>query len=90
MSLLVRSALMTVSRRGLSVTAARRAADLGMPDPVEHATGLEKYELLAKQAGNDDPFFLKAIKRGKVRICHVDSTLLTLYHPRAQRRSPTS
>ncbi len=25
----------------------------GMNDPIEHATGLEKYELLAKQAGND-------------------------------------
>jgi len=24
-----------------------------MNDPIEHATGIEKYELLAKQAGND-------------------------------------
>ena len=30
--------------------------------------GLEKYELLAKQAGNEDPFFLKAVKRGKVGL----------------------
>ena len=30
------------------------------------STGLEKYELLAKQAGNEDPFFLKAVKRAKV------------------------
>ena len=53
-----------------------------MPDGVEHATGilltymqplfthfllgLEKYELLAKQAGNEDPFFLKAVQRGEV------------------------
>merc|ERR1712083_194978 len=42
-----------------------RSADQMMPDGVEHATGLEKYELLAKQAGNLDPFFLKAIARGK-------------------------
>nr|ALS04667.1 mitochondrial cytochrome c oxidase subunit 5B precursor [Pseudodiaptomus poplesia] len=35
-----------------------------MPDPVDHATGLEKYELLAKQAGNEDPFFLKSFARG--------------------------
>jgi len=42
-----------------------RNADQMMPDGVEHATGLEKYELLAKQAGNLDPFFLKAIARGK-------------------------
>ena len=26
--------------------------------------GVEKYELLAKQAGNDDPFFLKSYSRG--------------------------
>ena len=30
--------------------------------------GLEKYELLAKLAGNEDPFFLRAVTRGKVRI----------------------
>lgn len=35
-----------------------------MNDPIEHATGLEKKELLAKLAGNDDPFHMKAIKRG--------------------------
>ena len=29
--------------------------------------GLEKYELLAKLAGNEDPFFLRAVTRGKVR-----------------------
>merc|ERR1712228_818516 len=28
-------------------------------------TGLEKYELLAKLAGNEDPFFLRAVTRGK-------------------------
>ena len=31
----------------------RLCAPSGMNDPLEHATGLEKYELLAKQAGND-------------------------------------
>lgn len=35
-----------------------------MNDPIEHATGLEKKELLAKLAGNDDPYHMKAIKRG--------------------------
>lgn len=35
-----------------------------MGDPLEHATGLEKRELLAKAAGNDDPFGTKVIKRG--------------------------
>jgi cytochrome c oxidase subunit 5b len=31
---------------------------------TDHATGLEKYELLAKEAGTDDPFLLKAVARG--------------------------
>lgn len=35
-----------------------------MGDPLEHATGLEKRELLAKLAGNDNPFDLRVIKRG--------------------------
>lgn len=35
-----------------------------LPDPVDHATGLEKKELLAALAGNDDPYHMKAIKRG--------------------------
>eukprot|EP00088_Acartia_fossae_P032666 TRINITY_DN33416_c0_g2_i1.p1 TRINITY_DN33416_c0_g2~~TRINITY_DN33416_c0_g2_i1.p1 ORF type:complete len:130 (+),score=48.29 TRINITY_DN33416_c0_g2_i1:42-431(+) len=48
------------SRRALHVTAATRR---DMPDAIDHATGLEKYELLAKQAGNDDPFFLRATSR---------------------------
>merc|ERR1711936_1208822 len=54
----------STSRRGLAVSSSLKA-DLSMPDPVEHATGLEKYELLAKQAGNEDPFFLKAVTRAK-------------------------
>jgi len=67
MSLLVRSALASVPRRYLAISAARRADQI-MPDSVDHATGLEKYELLAKQAGNEDPFFLKAVSRGKVSV----------------------
>ncbi|XP_019876879.1 cytochrome c oxidase subunit 5B, mitochondrial-like [Aethina tumida] len=35
-----------------------------MGDPVEHATGLEKREILAKVAGNENPFDLKVLKRG--------------------------
>lgn len=35
-----------------------------MGDPLDHATGLEKRELLAKVAGNDNPFDMKIIKRG--------------------------
>lgn len=35
-----------------------------MNDPVEHATGLEKRELLAMKAGNENPFDMKVFKRG--------------------------
>merc|ERR1712198_621278 len=64
MSVVSRSiSLVQTGRRGLHLSAV--AAKKAMPDPIDHATGLEKYELLAKQAGNDDPFFLKAVKRGK-------------------------
>lgn len=35
-----------------------------MSDPLDHATGIEKRELLAKQAGNDNPFDMKVLKRG--------------------------
>lgn len=35
-----------------------------LPEPIDHATGLEKKELLAALAGNDDPYHMKAIKRG--------------------------
>lgn len=33
------------------------------PDPLEHATGIEKWELMAAQAGNDDPFYLRMKSR---------------------------
>ncbi|CAG9570809.1 unnamed protein product [Danaus chrysippus] len=51
----VRSALLSTARRGY--------ADKMMPDPLEHATGLEKKELLAMQSGNDDPFNMKVLKK---------------------------
>lgn len=35
-----------------------------MNDPMDHATGIEKRELLARAAGNDDPFDMKVFKRG--------------------------
>ncbi|CAH1397298.1 unnamed protein product [Nezara viridula] len=35
-----------------------------MADPVDHATGLEKKELLARISGNDNPFDLRVLKRG--------------------------
>lgn len=34
-----------------------------MGDPIDHATGLEKRELLAKAAGDSNPFHMYVIKR---------------------------
>lgn len=36
--------------------------DTELPDPIDHATGLEKCELLAAAAGNYDPYHMKAIE----------------------------
>merc|ERR1711894_216345 len=36
-----------------------------MNDPIDHATGVEKYELLSEEQGNDDPFFCKMGMRGE-------------------------
>lgn len=36
-----------------------------MNDPMDHATGIEKRELLARAAGNDDPFDMRLIKRAQ-------------------------
>ncbi|RZC35399.1 COX5B domain containing protein [Asbolus verrucosus] len=42
----------------------RFATKVTMGDPFEHATGIEKRELLAKLAGNENPFDLRVVKRG--------------------------
>ncbi|XP_005100500.1 cytochrome c oxidase subunit 5B, mitochondrial [Aplysia californica] len=39
--------------------------DCQIPDSLGHSVGVERYELLAKEAGNDDPFQMKPIKRAK-------------------------
>merc|ERR1712121_620534 len=36
-----------------------------MPDPTEHATGVEKQQKLLEQQGIYDPFHIKPIKRKK-------------------------
>ncbi|XP_026818077.1 cytochrome c oxidase subunit 5B, mitochondrial-like [Rhopalosiphum maidis] len=52
--------------RLFSVSAANftKVNDEGFPDPLDLATGIEKKEMLLRLAGNDDPYNLKAIKRG--------------------------
>uniref|UniRef100_T1IX90 Cytochrome c oxidase subunit 5B, mitochondrial n=1 Tax=Strigamia maritima TaxID=126957 RepID=T1IX90_STRMM len=54
---------LNVFRRSITIYSAR-CADKMMADPIEHATGLEKKELLARLAGNDNPFDMRVYKRG--------------------------
>ncbi|XP_035213599.1 cytochrome c oxidase subunit 5B, mitochondrial-like [Stegodyphus dumicola] len=42
----------------------RMKSDEKLPHYIEHATGIERKELLARAAGNDDPFGMKVMKRG--------------------------
>ncbi|CAG9859858.1 unnamed protein product [Phyllotreta striolata] len=55
--------LATSAKKHVLSTSYRFATKVSMGDPIEHATGLEKRELLAKIAGNDNPFDIKVIKR---------------------------
>merc|ERR1711915_1062191 len=49
--------------RTFSVSALRSKEETTGPDAIEHATGIEKWELMAAQAGNDDPFYLRMKSR---------------------------
>lgn len=42
----------------------RNKSEEKLPDYIEHSTGLERKELLARAAGDDDPFGMKVLKRG--------------------------
>ncbi|XP_059618474.1 cytochrome c oxidase subunit 5B, mitochondrial-like [Phlebotomus argentipes] len=53
--------LLPAARRSVTYTPVRFCKM--MSDPLEHATGLEKRELLAKAAGNENPFDMRVIKR---------------------------
>merc|ERR1711976_369666 len=59
----VRGSQMVSSRAIATSTIARK--EFKMQEPLDHATGGEKWELLAKQQGNDDPFLMKMRTRGK-------------------------
>jgi len=70
-----------VLRRSIAINTARAASGGGppvdhqagkvasekvtMPDTLGHAVGIERYELLAKLAGNEDPFEMNVKKRAK-------------------------
>ena len=67
-----------------------RSADQIMPDGTDHATGLEKYELLAKQAGNEDPFFLKAVNRtGVCKSGSFKSFRYNVFNSQGTKAEPT-
>ncbi|XP_034473654.1 cytochrome c oxidase subunit 5B, mitochondrial [Drosophila innubila] len=57
-----RMALRTAARQNVTYHSVRTCKM--MNDPMEHATGIEKRELLLKAAGNDNPFDMKVFKRG--------------------------
>ncbi|GFT23034.1 cytochrome c oxidase subunit 5B, mitochondrial [Nephila pilipes] len=47
-----------------STVALRYKTEQKLPSYIEHATGLERKELLARAAGNEDPFGMNVLKRG--------------------------
>jgi cytochrome c oxidase subunit 5b len=55
MNLSKKAAFASNTRRTLFASVIR-CKEYEMPDPIEHATGLEKHELQQAQAGNDNPF----------------------------------
>ncbi|CAK9814736.1 Cytochrome c oxidase subunit 5B, mitochondrial [Anthophora quadrimaculata] len=50
-----------ICRRGFSCNAVKYGKK-EFADPLDHATGLEKRELLAAAAGNFDPYHMKALE----------------------------
>jgi len=62
MAALLARTLAQQARRGVQVTTVRYSNKM-MPDSTEHATGLENQELLAIQAGNENPFDMRVYKR---------------------------
>ncbi|XP_034241969.1 cytochrome c oxidase subunit 5B, mitochondrial-like [Thrips palmi] len=58
--------LCSVSRRSFSTARLGglfKASD-NLPNPLEHASGLERKQLLAELQGNEDPFDMNIQKRG--------------------------
>lgn len=62
--IIARTAFRIGSRPQIMVCSARKYGDKYMPDPIEHATGLERQELEAIKRGNPDPFMMSVQKRG--------------------------
>jgi len=62
---LTRPSNLALVQRGLAISAVDMKKVIPLPDPLEHAVGIEKIEKLAKLQGIDDPFDLKLRKRGE-------------------------
>jgi len=52
-------------RRGIATTQVCLKQDLALPDSLDHAVGIERFERQAKLAGIEDPWDIKAYKQGK-------------------------
>ncbi|KAF8774185.1 cytochrome c oxidase subunit 5B, mitochondrial-like [Argiope bruennichi] len=64
MALLCHNIKMSLRLFQATSVAFRHKSEQKLPNYIEHATGLERKELLARAAGNDDPFGMKVFKRG--------------------------
>jgi len=61
-SLLKNTQAINGTARTISVSASRGKEERLCPEAIPHATGIEKWELMAAQAGNDNPFDTYVIK----------------------------
>merc|ERR1712165_368269 len=61
-SLLKNTQAINSTTRTISVSASRSKEERLCPEGIPHATGIEKWEMMAAQAGNDNPFDTYVIK----------------------------
>ena len=60
-----------------------------MNDPIEHATGIEKFELMAKAKGNDVRHVLKSLPIEKIYSSTIYSFVLSFWHLTMYGLSPS-
>jgi len=58
------SASAPMRQRGIATTSVCMKTELPLPDNLEHAVGIEKFEKLAHLAGIDDPWDIKPFQVG--------------------------
>jgi len=59
-----------------TAAALKESGDKEMMPTIDHSVGPEKFELLAKQQGNDDPFFLRTINRADFKGTKADPIIV--------------